>query len=54
MSTKRKNTYRVDCYMYIEPDETETYDSRDEARKAQEHLECVHPENIYLIRKTEE
>lgn len=46
--------YKITCWIPVEEDEPEIYQTRKEAEKEYKHLSFMQPENIYRIVKVEE
>lgn len=47
-------TYRITCYIPVEPEDPLIFTSQEEAEREQRHLECLHPGNIYQIEEEDD
>ena len=41
--------YRIRCYIEVEAEECTLYADREEAEDELNHLECLQPQNIYVV-----
>ena len=47
-------TYRITCYIPIEPEDPLIFTNKEEAEGELDHLSFLHPENMYEIMEDED
>jgi hypothetical protein len=47
-------TYRINCYIPVEPEEPLIFTDKQEAEGEVSHLSCLHPENMYEIEEEDD